>query len=134
MSACAFPSGTPWDQSVADPLSGQRTAASLLFRSSSSACGTCTLKGVTSFVAGVSANCAVFVGLPGLPWALVGASPADNIPAPLAATAARMNLRREVSGTETPVLFFKSLFMDHSSSAASVRGDFIHDETSGVSC
>src|SRR6266404_7021231 len=108
MSACAFASGTPSDQSAAGPLSGQRAAASLFLRSSSSACGTCTLNGVTSFVAAGSTSGGAFLAFS---WALIGTSPVDNIPAPLAAEAARMNLRREVSGAGTPVLFSKSLFI-----------------------
>src|SRR5438132_8323699 len=87
-SACALASGTPWDQSVTVSLSGQRALASLSLRSSSSACGTWTLKGLTSFVAVGSTNSAAWSELP---WALIGHRPADNIPAPPVAAAASMN-------------------------------------------
>src|SRR5580704_16803222 len=96
MNSCALVSGTPWDQSVADPLSGQRTAASRLFRSSSADCGTCTVKGERSFVAAGSTSNGAFLPLS---WALIGSSPSDNKPAPPVTAAVRMNLRRELTGT-----------------------------------
>src|SRR6266851_10151250 len=107
-SAWAFWRGTPCDQSPTVSRPGHRVDASRRLRSSSAACGTWTLKGVTSFVAAGSTICAA-VSL--LPRALSTASSVDNIPAPPVATAAPMNLRREVRGTGTPVLFSKSSFM-----------------------
>ena len=85
-----YPAARPWDRSVADPLSGHRTVASLLFRSSSAACGTCTLKDVTSLVAGGSTICEAFFALS---WALIGIRPADNKAAP-PVMAVCMNRRR----------------------------------------
>src|SRR5579863_8644837 len=108
MNSCALGSGTPWDQSVADPLSGQRTAASRLFRSSSADCGTCTVKGERSFVAAGSTSNGAFLPLS---WALIGSSPSNNKPAPPVTAAVRMNLRRELPGTAISVPCSKPSFM-----------------------
>src|SRR5579862_7224704 len=89
-SAWAFWRGTPCDQSPTVSRSGHRVDASRRFRSSSAACGTCTLKGVTSLVAAGSAIREVFFALS---WALIGIGPADNKPAP-AVMAVSMNRRR----------------------------------------
>src|SRR6266852_8907549 len=111
-SARALASGTPWDQSVTGSLSGQRAVASFFLRSSSAACGTWTLNGVTSFVAAGSTICAAFMAVP---CAVNDARLAGNIPAIPVAAAARMSLRREMMGARTPVLPSKSFFMSCSS-------------------
>src|ERR1700739_3283336 len=108
MNSCALGSRTPWDQSVTDPLSGQRTAASRLFRSSSAVCGTCTVKGERSFVAAGSTRSGAFLLLS---WALIGSSPSNNKAAPAVTAAVRMNLRRELTGTAISALCSKPSFM-----------------------
>src|ERR1700758_686830 len=118
MSAGAFWSGTPCDQSPTVSRSGHRADASRRLRSSIALCGTDTLKGVTSSVALGSTNGAA---LSSLRWARIGASPggsklappvaADNKPAPPVAAAASMNLRRETWGAGTPPPFSTSFFM-----------------------
>src|SRR5258708_22226908 len=97
-SAWAFWRGTPCDQSPTVSRTGHRVDANRRSRSSNAAWGTCTLKGVTSFVADGSTSGAAFS------WALMGTSPPDNKPAPPVTAAIRTNLRREV-------LFSKSSFM-----------------------
>src|SRR5579863_5819305 len=89
-SAWAFWRGTPCDQSPTVSRSGHRVDASRRLRSSSAACGACTLKGVTFLVAAGSAIREAFFALP---WALIGIGPADNKPAP-AVMAVCMNRRR----------------------------------------
>src|SRR5580704_18236286 len=96
MSARAFASGTPWDQSATGSLFGQRVSASLLLRSSRAASGTWTSKGVTAFVAGGSTSSAT---LSVLARAVSGTTCADKIAAPLLAAAAHRNSRRELRGT-----------------------------------
>src|SRR5579863_9827067 len=90
ISALAFWRGTPCDQSPTVSRSGHRVDARRRFRSSSAACGTCTLKGVTSLLAAGSEMREAFCELS---WALIGLGPADNKPA-LAVMAVCMNRRR----------------------------------------
>jgi len=51
-----------------------------------------------------------------LPRALSSGNSAENIRAPPVATAARMNVRREVSGTASSALCSKSPFMSYAES------------------
>src|SRR6266851_591125 len=105
-SAWAFWRGTPCDQSPTVSRSGHRVDASRRFRSSSAACGTCTLKGVTSLVAAGSTISEAFLAFS---WALIGSGSAANKPVPPVIAAVRMNRRRELSDAGAPVLFSKSL-------------------------
>src|SRR5580704_5987177 len=100
MSARAFASGTPWDQSATGSLFGQRVSASLRLRLSSAASGTWTSKGVTAVVVGGSTSSAT---LSVLARAVSGRDSADKIAAPLVDAAADRNSRRDLRRAETSV-------------------------------
>src|SRR6266404_2057333 len=107
-SAWAFWRGTPCDQSPTVSRSGHRVDASRRLRSSSAACGTWILNGVTSFVAWGST---IWAASSALARALIATSPPENIAAPPDAAVARMKLRRELEGAGTAGLSLKLLRM-----------------------